>query len=338
MVPGTVVMVLGTVVKVPGTVVMVLGTVVMVLGTVVMVLVFSMAIELLGEKLKGFVPRLRSVKKLSILKSQSCLAENDIVIGTSIKTETTNGADITKLTGQFKKIKSMKQLTTAFNAIHSYQPKDIHEKIVQKIYLYIYIFEQYLGRKQNVMLRCRGDTISESCKKTGKKFKLDLRLVLTPEEDTDLDNCTGEVSKRATVKKIYKDKLKSTIATKCHLNSFVRAVPHIQVRELPSVKMPILQAVSFSFPQSLKQIRDGAIESLIDSLAAIEEMVDDLRKVYHDYTSSTTNDISSILSQTSRQSKPTHLNSWLTKVVFEKEDDDSSSSDENDDEEEEEDQ
>ncbi|CAO0797949.1 unnamed protein product [Mucor circinelloides] len=64
-------------------------------------------------------------------------------------------------------------------------------------------------------------------------------------------------------------------------------------------------------------------------------MVDNLRKVYHDYTSSTTNDISSILSQTSRQSKPTHLNSWLTKVVFEKEDDDSSSSDEDDDEEEE---
>ncbi|KAL7330758.1 hypothetical protein PS15p_205658 [Mucor circinelloides] len=151
------------------------------------------------------------------------------------------------------------------------------------------------------------------------------------------------MAKRATVKKIYKDKLKSTIATKCHLNSFVRAVPHIQARELPSVKMPILQiagfqgqlsfiylskkkkkeytlqeAASFSFPQSLKQIRGGAIESLIDSLAAIEEMVDNLRKVYHDYTSSTTNDISSILSQTSRQSKPTHLNSWLTKVVLKK--------------------
>ncbi|KAL7316576.1 hypothetical protein PS15m_005659 [Mucor circinelloides] len=68
------------------------------------------------------------------------LAENDIVIGTSTKTETTNGANgahITKLTGQFKKIKSMKQLTTAVNAIQSYQPKNIHEKIVQRIYLYM---------------------------------------------------------------------------------------------------------------------------------------------------------------------------------------------------------
>ncbi|KAG1086187.1 hypothetical protein G6F42_021090 [Rhizopus arrhizus] len=254
------------------------------------------------------------------------MLENDIVIGTSTKTETTNdanGANITKLTGQFKKIKSMKQLTAAVNAIQSYQPKDIHEKIVQRIYLYIlemhadrqwmfskesiktyseadyqykfwsYIFEQYLGRKQDVMLRCRGDTISESCKKIGKKFKLDLRLVLTPEEDIDLDSCTREMAKRATVKKIYKDKLKSTIATKCRLNSFVRAVPHIQARELPSVKMPILQVAGFQ------------------------------------------GQLSSILSQTSRQSKPTHLNSWLTKVVFEKEDDDSSSSDEDDDEEEE---
>lgn len=145
------------------------------------------------------------------------------------------------------------------------------------------------------LINSRGDTISESCKKIGKKFKLDLRLVLTPEEDIDLDSCTREMAKRATVKKIYKDKLKSTIATKCRLNSFVRAVPHIQARELPSVKMPILQvagfqgqlsfiylskkkkkeytlqeAASFSFPQSLKQIKGGVIESLIDSLAAIE--------------------------------------------------------------------
>ncbi|KAL9549460.1 hypothetical protein MBANPS3_005188 [Mucor bainieri] len=73
-------------------------------------------------------------------------------------------------------------------------------------------------------------------------LKLDLRLVLTPEEDIGLDNCNGEMVKRATVKKIYKkDKLKSTTATKCHLSSFVRAVPHIQARELSSVKMPILQ-------------------------------------------------------------------------------------------------
>lgn len=95
------------------------------------------------------------------------------------------------------------------------------------------------------LINSRGDTISESCKKIGKKFKLDLRLVLTPEEDIDLDSCTREMAKRATVKKIYKDKLKSTIATKCRLNSFVRAVPHIQARELPSVKMPILQVAGF---------------------------------------------------------------------------------------------
>lgn len=91
----------------------------------------------------------------------------------------------------------------------------------------------------------RGDTISESCKKIGKKFKLDLRLVLSPEDDIDFDNCTGEMTKKATVKKVYKDKLKSTITTKCHLNSFIRAVSHIQARELSSVKMPILQVAGF---------------------------------------------------------------------------------------------
>ncbi|KAF1803364.1 hypothetical protein FB192DRAFT_1456575 [Mucor lusitanicus] len=223
----------------------------------------------------------------------------------------------------------MKHLNTVVNTIRSYHPKDMHEKIADYQYkFWSFIFEQYLGRKQDVMLRW-GDTISESCKKIGKKFKLDLRLVLSPEDDIDFDNCTGEMTKKATVKKVYKDKLKSTITTKCHLNSFIRAVSHIQARELSSI-------ASFLFPQSLKQIRGGDIESLINSLAAIEEMVDNLRKVYHDCTSSTSNDISSILSHISRQSKPTQINPWLTKVVFENQDDDSSSNEEDDDKEEDE--
>lgn len=67
-----------------------------------------------------------------------------------------------------------------------------------------YIFESFSGRKQDILLRW-GDTISDSCKKAGHKFKLDLRLMMIQNDENIVDSCTGEMAKKATVKKIYKD-------------------------------------------------------------------------------------------------------------------------------------
>ncbi|RCH90623.1 hypothetical protein CU097_000982 [Rhizopus azygosporus] len=92
----------------------------------------------------------------------------------------------------------------------------------------------------------RGDTISRSCKKAGQKFKLDLRLVMIQDDENTVDSCTGEMAKKATVKKIYKDKLKSTIASKCHLNTFIKQVPYIRAQDVPLIKMPIIQVAGFS--------------------------------------------------------------------------------------------
>lgn len=139
----------------------------------------------------------------------------------------------------------------------------------------------------------RGDTISGSCKKAGKNFKLDLRLIMIQDEENFIDSCTGEVAKKATVKKIYKDKLKSTIASKCHLNAFLKQLPFLRAQDVPRIKITIIQIAgfngklsvlslpkkkeykleeisSFCFPKSLKQIETGSLGNLIDFLCTID--------------------------------------------------------------------
>jgi len=139
----------------------------------------------------------------------------------------------------------------------------------------------------------RGDTISDSCKKAGHKFKLDLRLVMIQNDKNIVDNCTGEMAKKATVTKIYKDKLKSVIASKCHLNTFIKEVPYIRAQDVPLIKIPIIQVAGFSrklsvlslpkkkeykledvspfcFPKSLQQIQTGYLENLINFLSTID--------------------------------------------------------------------
>lgn len=91
----------------------------------------------------------------------------------------------------------------------------------------------------------RGDAISSSCKKAGKKFKLDLRLVMVHDESI-VDGCTGEMVKKATAKKIYKDNPESTITTKCHLNAFTKDLPNICAKDVPLIKMPIIQVAGFN--------------------------------------------------------------------------------------------
>lgn len=125
---------------------------------------------------------------------------------------------------------------------------------------------------------------------------MDLRLVLINEDKLSIDGCTGGMAKKATVNKNYKTKLKSTIATKCHIDSFIRELPFLRARDVPLIKMPIVQIAgfdgklsvlslsnkkeykleevsSFCFPHSLQQIQQiqqGSLENLINVLATID--------------------------------------------------------------------
>jgi hypothetical protein len=108
-----------------------------------------------------------------------------------------------------------------------------------------------------------------------------------------VDYGTGEVARKATTSKYYKDKLKSTITTKCHLNDYLGSLSNLSYEDIAGIKFPIIQIMglsvhisvmqlkgkgvytvekvcSFCFPKSLYEIKAGKIEKLIDGLVVIE--------------------------------------------------------------------
>ncbi|KAI8986949.1 hypothetical protein BDB01DRAFT_834041 [Pilobolus umbonatus] len=157
-------------------------------------------------------------------------------------------------------------------------------------------------------------------------------------------------------KKIHKDKLKSVIASKCHLNTFLKEVPYIHAQDVPLIKIPIIQVAGFSgklsvlslprkkeyklddvssfcFPKLLQQIQTGYLENLIDFLSTIVSTIDvllgELRKIYHDNSSSAENDIENILTEANPKKKFDY-NAWVTKATFEKENEEGEDDEEED--------
>lgn len=79
------------------------------------------------------------------------------------------------------------------------------------------------------------------CKSESLKFKLDLHIIVMNDEEVVVDGMTAEVAKKATKRKLYGDKLKSILASKCHINNFLQTVSYITADEIKKLKFPIMQ-------------------------------------------------------------------------------------------------
>lgn len=136
--------------------------------------------------------------------------------------------------------------------------------------------------------------MSDTCKKVGRRFKLDLlRLLIFKDDEKISDGATGEVARKATKRKFYNDRLKSVLASKCHLNAFLESLLHISEEDIVNAVFPLVQIMGlearisslrlagkklyvvedlyyFNFPRTLGQIKAGDLESLINGLALIE--------------------------------------------------------------------
>ncbi|KAI7869263.1 uncharacterized protein EV154DRAFT_432016, partial [Mucor mucedo] len=155
-----------------------------------------------------------------------------------------------------------------------------------------YVFKTYFGNSPSILLHW-GDTMSSACKKMNLRFKLDLRLLVWKEDAAIFDGGTGEVAKKAATAKLYSDRLKSVMATKCHLNEFITSATYLKESIVTKVRLPVVQIMgldahlctmrlkgkksyaleevcAFPFPVSLYGIRSGGIENLINGLSTIE--------------------------------------------------------------------
>ncbi|CEP19629.1 hypothetical protein [Parasitella parasitica] len=130
-----------------------------------------------------------------------------------------------------------------------------------------------------------------TCRKALGVFKLKLEAIL---RICFANGATGEIARKATKAKLYNDRLKCVLATKCHLNASLKSLSYISEEDITSVRIPIVQVMgleakvsslrliekkkyvvedlkSFRFPQTSEQLKSGELESLINSLTLIEE-------------------------------------------------------------------
>ncbi|KAI7888557.1 uncharacterized protein EV154DRAFT_604744 [Mucor mucedo] len=147
-----------------------------------------------------------------------------------------------------------------------------------------------------------GDTVSKPCKRNNLRFKADLRIVVMSKDEDVVDGTTAEVAKKAqpfyfntSPKKLFMDKLKSVLGTKCHVNNFLSSVPFIPAKDIKNVVFPIVQIMgfdvhiyslqlvnrslyvlqdldSFSFPTNYTSLKHG-LAKVINGLSCIESLL-----------------------------------------------------------------
>lgn len=140
----------------------------------------------------------------------------------------------------------------------------------------------------------RGDTVSTSCKESNLAFKLDIRMI-AEKDGTEVDVMNGEVASVSLSNrgKYYKDALKLALSAKQHLNTIISSLHSLTPKELPSIKLPIVQIMgmschiscinlidknvyvlqdvyTFNYPKTIKEIKEGAIDDIMTGFLLID--------------------------------------------------------------------
>ncbi|CAO3588499.1 unnamed protein product [Absidia cylindrospora] len=200
------------------------------------------------------------------------------------------------------------------------------------------VFESIFGYKSTVFVQW-GDTLSEDCKRADLNLRLDLRITVDIGGPT-LETVTGDAASRrgTTTGKLYGDRLKSVLATKCHLNRLIKYLQYIPLNKLKSIFVPIVQVMGMNcsvlamsiidknvyavqtisdmtYPRTLSEIRDNEIGKLVCSLQNVESMMEGLQQAINQFSNDTRNKMK-MLTGGNKDPRPLlDLNEWTSEVI-----------------------
>ncbi|KAI7863152.1 hypothetical protein BDF14DRAFT_1973317 [Spinellus fusiger] len=200
------------------------------------------------------------------------------------------------------------------------------------------IFESYLGEKRRVFIQW-GDTLSIDCKNSNLNYKLDLRLI-TDTEKGPIEAVTGEFASTKTTLggKLYSDKLKSVLTSKCHLNALLKKLNYLPQSQVKNVHIPILQIMgqnvslfvlslidkqvysvqnimSAIYPRTLVEVRAGGIKKLIDLLSQVEYMIEEIEDSIKNYSRNTSNKMKDITGN-GKLNREFEVEAWVSNVEW----------------------
>lgn len=112
--------------------------------------------------------------------------------------------------------------------------------------------------------------------------------MIAEKDETEVNVVNGEVASVSLSNrgKYYKDALKLTLSAKQHLNTIISSLHSLTPKELPSIKLPIVQIMgincyiscinlvdknvyvlqdvyTFNYPKTIKEIKEGAIDDIM---------------------------------------------------------------------------
>ncbi|CAO3699365.1 unnamed protein product [Rhizopus stolonifer] len=200
------------------------------------------------------------------------------------------------------------------------------------------ILESYFGEKKNLFVQW-GDTLSVDCKSLNLNYKLDLRMVVGTERGP-VEAATGEFAsdKATTEGKLYRDKLKSVLASKCHLNALLEKLSFLPVSQVSNIRLPILQVMGQSislyvissidkqvyavqnvidaeYPRNVKMVRDGGIAKILNLFEHVDYFIESIEEDIKNYSRDTSNKMKAITGGSN--SRKFKAEEWTSEVKWE---------------------
>ncbi|SAL97108.1 hypothetical protein [Absidia glauca] len=179
---------------------------------------------------------------------------------------------------------------------------------------------RYLAMR-NVLAQI-GDTLSTRNDEMGMKLRLDLRIIAACNTFT-MEVTTGEFARTTTTNesKLFKDKLKSVLATKVHLNHILATMSYMPAQTIKSIKVPIIQIMGlncyvyslaiidkgvyclrdeghFVYPGTLRQMKNGCMATMLEDLDKLNQ-----EDASSNFSRDTTNKMTKILFNTKKTKK-----------------------------------
>ncbi|KAG1504427.1 hypothetical protein G6F47_001796 [Rhizopus delemar] len=199
-----------------------------------------------------------------------------------------------------------------------------------------YLFASFFGRNKDVFLQW-GETKAVDCTRAALDFKLDLRIIVNIEQEKH-EVATAELAKpRSTIEsKLFNDKLKLVLVTKCHLNSVLKTMPYIPKSKVKDVKVPIVQIIgltchvqalsltdkgvyllqdvySVDYPQTHAQVEAKGLQKVIESFSIIDDLIIDITEYHRDYNVDQSSKMDSLIK--GKKKNNVNIEDWVSEVV-----------------------
>ncbi|KAI9252222.1 hypothetical protein EDC94DRAFT_526061, partial [Helicostylum pulchrum] len=183
-----------------------------------------------------------------------------------------------------------------------------------------------------------GDTFSVDCRSLNLDYRLDLRIILGTEKG-DVEALTGEfASTRTTTEgKIYNDKLKSVLASKCHLNALLGTLIFLPENQVKNICISIIQIMgqnlslyalslvekevytvqnimNVEYTRTIKKLR-GGVDKIITLFSHVDHLIENLEEKIGEFSRDTSNKMKSITGR-GRQSHKFKVEEWTSEVTW----------------------